>query len=212
MRGIRQITFTHPSEALRPYMRYSCPPGMLGDAKFRAGFAQLAARGLSFDATVFHTQMDELADLAAAFPDVPIALGHLGLAMNIGLTPTQREHTSAAWREGLKRLARLPNMHCKVGGLGLPFWAFGFDERKDEVGSAELAVAWRPHVETAIEAFGAERCMMESDFPPDGVSCGWVPLWNALKLATRACSADERASLFHRTGARFYRIELPAHR
>ena len=209
MRGIRQITFTHPSAALKPYMRYTCPPGMMADPGFRAGFAQLARRGLSFDATVFHTQLDELCDLAATFPDTAIVLGHLGLAMNIGLNPTELEDTFKAWREGLQRLARHPNVSCKVGGLGMPFWGFGFDRREDEVGSAELAVAWRPWVETAVEAFGAQRCMMESNFPPDGISCGWVPLWNALKLVTRGCSADERALMFRQTGARVYRIELP---
>lgn len=31
----------------------------------------------------------------------------------------------------------------------------------------------------AVEAFGADRCMMESNFPPDARSCGFVPLWNA---------------------------------
>lgn len=209
MRGVRQIVFSHPSEALKPYMRYHCPPGMLADSQFRAGFRQLAARGLSFDATVFHTQLDELGDLAAAFPDAPIVLGHLGLAMNIGLSPAEVEQTFRDWREGLKRLARHPNVTCKVGGLGMPFWGFGFDRREDTVGSAELAVAWRPWVETAIEVFGADRCMMESNFPPDGISCGWVPLWNALKLVTRGCSADERSELFVGTGARFYRIDLP---
>jgi len=210
MRGVRQIVFTHPSEALKPFMRYTCAPGMLSDAGFRAGFRQLAARGLSFDATVFHTQLDELGELAAAFPDTPIVLDHLGLAMNIGLDDSQLRQTFADWRAGLQRLARHNNVTCKVGGLGLAFWALGFNTRKDEVGYLELATAWRPFVETAVEAFGAQRCMMESDFPPDGISCGWVPLWNAMKHITRGCSADDKASLFHGTAARVYRIALPA--
>lgn len=209
LRGVRHIVFSHPSKALEPYMRYRCPPGMLADGRFRAGFAQLAARGLSFDATVFHTQLDELGDLATAFPDVPIVLCHLGLAMNIGLSPSELEHTFQAWRDGLRRLARRPNVSCKIGGLGLPYWAFGFDRRAEAVHSTELAAAWRPWVETAVEAFGSDRCMMESNFPPDGLSCGWVPLWNALKLVTRSFSADERTRLFTDTGARIYRIELP---
>jgi predicted TIM-barrel fold metal-dependent hydrolase len=208
LRGVRQIVFTHPSPALKPLMRYSCPPGMLMEAKFRAGFRQLVARGLSFDATVFHTQLDELCDLADAFPEADIVLDHLGLAMNLGLSDTERAHTFEAWREGLRRLARHPKVCCKVGGLGMPYWGFGFERREDTVGSAELATAWRPWVETAVEVFGAARCMVESNFPPDGISCGWVPLWNALKLVTRGCSADERASLFHRSGARFYRVAL----
>jgi predicted TIM-barrel fold metal-dependent hydrolase len=52
--------------------------------------------------------------------------------------------------------------------------------------------------------------MMESDFPPDGRSCGFVPLWNAMKHITRDATAAEKAALFHGTAARVYRIVLPA--
>jgi L-fuconolactonase len=175
-----------------------------------AGFRHLEPRGLSFDATVFHTQLDELCDLAEAFPETRIVLVHLGLAMNIGLGAQERRETFNAWRAGIGRLAQHPNVTCKVGGLGLPFWAFGFDKRADATGFMELAAAWQPYVETAIELFGADRCMMQSDFPPDGISCGFVPMWNAMKHIVRGCSPDDKARLFHRTAARVYRIDLPA--
>ena len=45
---------------------------------------------------------------------------------------------------------------------------------------------------------------------PDGRSCGFVPLWNALKHITRGCSAAQKAQLFHSTAARVYRIDLAA--
>jgi predicted TIM-barrel fold metal-dependent hydrolase len=108
-------------------------------------------------------------------------------------------------------VARRPNVVCKIGGLGLPIWGFGFEERTDPVGYMDLAAAWRPYVETSIEAFGAERCMMESDYPPDSRSCGFVPLWNALKYIVRSASAQEKAALFHETAARVYGIDLDRH-
>ncbi|HJW77950.1 MAG TPA: amidohydrolase family protein, partial [Beijerinckiaceae bacterium] len=74
------------------------------------------------------------------------------------------------------------------------------------VGYLELANAWRPYVETAIELFGPDRCMAEGDFPPDGRSCGFVPLWNALKHIASGLSSQEKASLFHNTAARVHRI------
>ncbi len=73
----------------------------------------------------------------------------------------------------------------------------------------ELATAWKPFIETSIEAFGADRCMMESNFPPDGRSCGYVPLWNALKYVVRSSSPEEKSALFNGTAARVYRLELP---
>jgi predicted TIM-barrel fold metal-dependent hydrolase len=88
----------------------------------------------------------------------------------------------------------------------MPMWGFGFETRETPIGHLDLADAWRPYVETGLEAFGADRCMMESNFPPDGLSCGFVPLWNALKHIVRNASADEKAALFHDTAARVYRL------
>ncbi|HEX7260535.1 MAG TPA: amidohydrolase family protein, partial [Luteolibacter sp.] len=90
------------------------------------------------------------------------------------------------------------------------FWDFSFDSRPGATGYLELAEAWRPFVETGIEVFGADRCMMESNFPPDGRSCGFVPLWNALKHIVRDCTPEDKAKLFHKTAARIYRIDLSA--
>ena len=89
----------------------------------------------------------------------------------------------------------------------MPFWGFGFEDRADPVGYRELAAAWKPTIEVAIECFGFDRCMAESNFPPDGRSCGFVPLWNALKHVVAGCSPGEKAALFHDTAARVYRID-----
>lgn len=205
-RGVRQITIEHPSEVPYRYMTHRPPQGVLQHPAFRPAFRQLAARGLGFDAAVFHNQLPDVAALADAFPDTPIVLNHLGLAMAMEMDAAQRKEVFRAWRDALRELARRPNVVCKLGGLGLPFWGYGFEQRTEPVGSIELAAAWKPCLITAIEAFGAERCMMESNYPPDGRSAGFVPLWNALKRSVAAASAAEKAALFHDTAARVYRI------
>jgi predicted TIM-barrel fold metal-dependent hydrolase len=210
LRGVRQVTIEDPSEAAYRFVPVRPPTGVMQHPNFRSGFSQLAPRGLSFDAAVFHPQLGEVAALAGAFPETTIVVNHAGHALALGLDADGRARVFEEWRKRLLEVARYPNVVCKVGGLGLPFWGFGFEERSDPIGYLELADAWRPYVETTIEAFGPERCMMESDYPPDSRSCGYVPLWNALKHIVRAASSDEKAALFHRTAARVYRIELPA--
>jgi predicted TIM-barrel fold metal-dependent hydrolase len=64
-------------------------------------------------------------------------------------------------------------------------------------------------METCITAFGASRCMFESNFPVDKGSYSYPVFWNACKKLARAASADDRANLFSRTAARFYRLDLP---
>jgi predicted TIM-barrel fold metal-dependent hydrolase len=70
-----------------------------------------------------------------------------------------------------------------------------------------MADAWRPYVETCIEAFGARRCMFESNFPVDKGMCSYPVLWNAFKRLASGASAAERAALFSGTAARLYRLE-----
>lgn len=207
-RGIRQVTIEHTSEAPYRFITNRPPRGVMQSPGFRPAFQHIVKRGLTFDAAMFHNQLPDLMALADDFPDATIILNHSGHAMAMDLDDYGRTEVYNEHRKLMFELARRPNVYCKVGGLGMPFWGFRFEERQEPIGYLELATAWRPYVETSIEAFGAERCMMESNFPPDGRSAGFVPLWNALKHIVRAASPEDKAALFHGTAAKVYRIEL----
>lgn len=206
LRGIRMATPWHGDERLR-YPRSRTEPGMLRDPQFGRGFARLAPHALAFDAWVYHTQLDDVADLAQRFPDTTIVLDHLGGPIGAGPFAHRRDEVFAAWRSSLRRLAQCANVMLKVGGLGMPIIGFGFDRAGARPASATLAEAWRPWVETAVAAFGAARCMFESNFPPDRVSADYSTVWNAFKRITMPWSEAERAMLFAGTAARVYRIE-----
>ena len=55
-------------------------------------------------------------------------------------------------------------------------------------------------------SFGADRCMFESNFPVDVVSCRYTVLWNSFKRLTAGYSTADKAKLFHDTAARVYRL------
>jgi predicted TIM-barrel fold metal-dependent hydrolase len=78
--------------------------------------------------------------------------------------------------------------------------------------SDDLAEAWRPYIETAVEALGARRCMFESNFPPDKGSFSYPVMWNAFKKLVQHCSEDEKTRLFSGTAAEVYRLALPTPR
>lgn len=207
-RGIRQITMSHTDPRVFGHLSNAPPQGVMEHSGFRAGFAELAPRGLSFDAAVLHHQLPDLAALADAFPYTSIILNHTGLALLRNPGANARAEVFAEWRGGMRELARRPNVFCKIGGLGSPYWGFGFDAGKGVITSAQLADAWSPWVEEAIGAFGPYRCVLESNYPPDGRSSGFVPLWNSLKLCIQSLSSDEKAAVAHCTAARIYRIAL----
>ena len=112
------------------------------------------------------------------------------------------------WRDNIRTLAKNPNVHVKLGGLAMPFCNFPSMLSDKRAPSEQLAKEWGPYVDACIEAFGPKRCMFESNFPVDEVSCDYPTLWNALKLIAKGASADEKHELFFGTANRFYRLGL----
>ena len=204
--GIRFITASHPAQAAwgSAVIR---PEGLLMNPKVREGFARLATLGLSFDTWMYHTQLGELVDLARAFPDTQIVLDHVGGPIGLGPYAGKRDEVFAGWSARIRELASCPNVHIKLGGLGMRM--FGFTHHLGELppSSQELAAAWRPYIETCIAAFGPDRAMFESNFPVDKGSCSYHVLWNAFKRIAAGCSASEKAALFASTATKFYRLE-----
>jgi L-fuconolactonase len=206
-RGIRFITASHPDQAAwgSAIIR---PEGLLLDPRVREGFARLTPLGLSFDAWMYHTQLGELVDLARAFPETPIVLDHVGGPIGLGPYAGRREEVFADWSARIRELSACPNVHIKLGGLGMRM--FGFTHHMGELppSSEELAAAWRPYIETCIAAFGSERAMFESNFPVDKGSCSYAALWNAFKRIAAGYTAAEKAALFAGTAGNFYKIVL----
>jgi L-fuconolactonase len=204
-RGIRFISAWHQDPAARGSLA-NPPPHVLSDPSFRKGFAQLAPLDLAFDAWMYHTQLLELTELARAFPETTIVLNHVGGAIGIGPYAGKRDAVFAQWRANIEQLARCPNVFVKLGGLGMRLFGFDFAQRERPPSSQELAQAWRPYVEACIEAFGAERCMFESNFPVDKGTCSYAVLWNAFKRVAAQASAAEKQSLFSGTASKVYRL------
>jgi predicted TIM-barrel fold metal-dependent hydrolase len=201
-RGIRCTGAWDPD----PRIARAPRPGLYLDAKFREGLAEVDRLGLVFDVTSRYHQLAECVDMANAFPRTIMVLNHLGGITGIGAYAGRRDEIFAAWREGMASLARSPNVVVKLGGLAMEYCGFGWHEHPSPPTSRQLAEATRPYYETAIELFGPDRCMFESNFPVDKVSCSYNVLWNSFKRITAAFSASEKAKLHHDTAARVYKL------
>ncbi|WP_416401339.1 amidohydrolase family protein [Alicycliphilus denitrificans] len=203
-RGIRCHAAAH---AQFQYGVMHAPPlHVYMDSKFREGYATLSRFGLTFDSWAYHTQIDELCDLARAFPGIPVVIDHIGVPLGVGPYAGQRDAVFAEWKRLLQKIAALPNVCIKLGGLGMSVFGFGFHLADRPPASAELARAWGPYILTCIEIFGPSRCMFESNFPVDKGTCSYQVLWNTFKRITAGMSADEKRLLYRDTAARFYRL------
>jgi L-fuconolactonase len=183
-------------------------PHLLLDPKFRAGFRWLHKLGLSFDAWLLEPQLPELIDLARTFPETQIILNHAGAPVGMGRYTGEREKRFPRWRENIRALSTCANVAVKLGGLGQAVGGFKSFMSTPPATSSQLADEWNPYIETCIEAFGAHRCMFESNFPVDSASCSYPVLWNTFKRLTAGASKDEKTALFSGTAIRAYRLDI----
>jgi len=166
----------------------------------------LAPRNLSFEVWCCHPQIPDATDLARAFPDTVMVLNHFGGPIGIGPYAGKGTQVFEDWKAMMDELASCPNVFAKLGGLNMEVNGYGWHEREIPPTSDELIEATRRYFDHTIELFGVERCMFESNFPVDKVSCSYTVVWNAFKKLTQDYSAAERAALFHDTAARVYRL------
>jgi len=203
-RGIRHITAWDADPQVRNPGN-PAEPGMLADNRFRDGFATLVRLGLSFDAWLYHPQIEELTSLADAFPDAKIVLNHCGGI--VGINAYNKADVFPVWKTSVEALARRPNVYVKLGGLGMRLCGHDFDKLSDPPSSQLLADTWKPYIDTCIAAFGPARAMFESNFPVDKGSYSYPVFWNACKLLAKGASSAEKADLFMGSAKRFYRLE-----
>jgi predicted TIM-barrel fold metal-dependent hydrolase len=209
LRGIRHGVAWDTHKEISDFASRKVPLHAVMDSKFREGFAELAPLGLSFESWQYHPQLPDAIDLARSFPNTTIILNHVGGVLGVGPYSGKRREILAGWRKDIAELAKCPNVNMKLGGIGMVSFGFDFHEREVPPSSEDLAAAWRQYIEPCIEAFGVDRCMFESNFPPDKQSCGYTELWNAFKRITASASEAEKKALYSGTAARVYRMTAP---
>jgi L-fuconolactonase len=176
LKGVRRITQFEPDPdfCLRP--------------DFVRGVQVLAEYGLSFDICINHRQLASTVRMVEQCPDTSFMLDHIA-------KPDIRGGQLDPWRDGMRQMAALPNVTCKISGV---------------VTEADLR-AWtvddiRPYVEHALEVFGEDRVAFGGDWP---VVLGAAPYqrWvEALETITSGLSEGAKRKLWAENARRFYRL------
>jgi len=210
-RGIRDKLAIHPN---RHVMDYARSPTLMQDRAWRAGYQMLGERGLSFDAWMYHHQLPDFIDLVRAIPETPVVLCHLATPIGLGgdycglgSTAAERDKIAAEWKDSLLRLAEVPHVRFKIGGLLMPILGFGAERHPTTMSKGEFVDRVGPFVTWALDALGIERCMFASNFPMDKVSISYQNLVAGFDelLANRA--EEEKQLFFNGVARDFYRID-----
>ena len=179
---------------------------LFDDDSSLVGLRVLAKRGLSFDTWCFYHQIGNVSAIARRVPELTFILNHVGSPLAVGPYAGKQKEVFRDWKAAIVQAAKVPNLVVKLGGLGMRFVSSTLTDRPNPATSTELATAWTPYFETCIEAFGARRCMFESNYPADAGVGTYATLWNAFKRFASQASADEKLALFGGTAKRVYRL------
>jgi len=163
---------------------------MLG-RDFQRGISKLRAHGLTYDILIYPKQLEAAIRLAENFPQQPFVLDHLA-------KPPIKDGAMEPWKSQLLRLAKLPNVHCKVSGM--------LTEADHKAWRAEQ---FRPYLDTVFEAFGPARLMYGSDWPVCLFAGSYEQAYRLVDDYARALTDAERAGLFGGNCARFYSARSP---
>ena len=205
-RGIRHAG-SHPVEPEALMIPGRAPAGLYADADFRRGVERLGSLDLTYDTWHYHYQNVEFADLARSVPNTLMVLDHFGTPVGVGRFAGQREEIFADWKVTIAEIAKCENVVAKLGGLAMPDNGFGWHTAARPPTSDEFVAAQARYYLHAIECFGPERCMFESNFPVDRYSLSYKVLWNGLKKIAAPFSDSERDAMFRGTATRVYRLE-----
>ena len=202
-RGVRLSSGWHADDRLH---NVAPQPHLLLDPQVMEAAGVIKRLGLSLDCWLYHPQLDEVAQLADAQPELSIILNHVGSPILGGPYRGKANAVFKDWKAAIERLSKRDNVFVKLGALPIRMPSFDGD-RTLPPGSEEVARAWRPWMETCIEAFGPDRSMYESNFPVQKRWCSYQVCWNAFKRISAGASATEKSQLFSGAAARAYRIE-----
>jgi predicted TIM-barrel fold metal-dependent hydrolase len=202
-KGIRH-SGAHAREADALFIAGRAPEGLYAREDFRRGLKRLGELGYSYDTWHYHYQNPDYAALARAVPDTIMVLDHFGTPLGVGPYADHREEIFTQWRKDISEIAACPNVVAKLGGLAMPDNGFGWNNADKPPGSQAFADAQRRYYLHAIDAFGPERCMFESNFPVDRLSLSYQVLWNGLKRIAAEFNDAEQDSMFSGTATRVY--------
>ncbi len=180
-------------------------PRLLLDPHVQEAVSVLSRMGLTLDCWVYHPQLDEVAELADAHPELTIVLNHVGSPILGGPYRGRTDEVFEDWGARIRRVGERENVFIKLGAL--PIRMPGYEgDRSLPPGSEEVALAWRPWIETCIDAFGPSRSMFESNFPVQKRWCSYQICWNAFKRLSANATPAEKVQLFSAAAMRAYRI------
>jgi L-fuconolactonase len=155
---------------------------------FRRGIGELATFGLVYDVLIYPRQLPAAVELVHAFPEQTFVLDHIA-------KPPIAHGQLDPWSRDLRRLARFPNVSCKLSGMVTE--ASWNHWKIDD---------FKPYLDVVFGAFGPSRLMIGSDWPVCTLAADYSAALGIVHHFIRNLPPSERDGILGGNCARIYGI------
>jgi L-fuconolactonase len=154
--------------------------------EFMRGIAALSQFRLTYDLLIYSRQLPAAVELVGRFPQQRFVLDHLA-------KPEIRGGRLLPWRDGIKALAALPNVSCKLSGM---------------VTEADWR-AWKSsdftaYIDVVLDRFGPQRLMIGSDWPVCTLAGSYSDVIAVVSEYISFLAPSDRDAILGGNAARFY--------
>lgn len=153
---------------------------------FLRGISELRAFGFTYDILVYARQLPAAVEFAARFPEQKFVVDHIA-------KPQIKVKEIAGWEHWMRRMAALPNVHCKLSGM-----VTEADWRRWRPSDFE------PYLDVVFECFGSDRLMFGSDWPVCLLAGSYCQVKKIIADYTQALPQYEKDRIFGLNATRFY--------
>ena len=176
--GVRHIIQDEPDDLF-----------MLRD-EFLEGIRLLQKFNLTYDILIFARHLPQTRDFVKLFPDQTFVLDHIA-------KPEIKYKRLSPWKENIVKLAQFENVYCKLSGIATE--ADWLNWKAED---------FRPFIETVLDAFGADRLMIGSDWPVCRLAGNYADIMEIPDKYLSGLSIHERNAIFGLNAIKVYHLEL----
>ncbi|WP_343745205.1 amidohydrolase family protein [Chitinophaga sp.] len=160
---------------------------LLGEA-FCNGIAALAEFGFTYDILVYPKQLAATAAFVEKFPDHRFAIDHVA-------KPDFKTGALDEWAAYMRRIAKAPNVYCKLSGLVTEAdWQHWQQEH------------FEPFLDVVLECFGPNRLMFGSDWPVCLLAAEYAQVKNIIVSYIGKLSTAEQNNIMGGNAISFYHL------
>lgn len=154
--------------------------------KFKNGISMLSKYNFTYDILIYPDQLKYAEKLVKAFPQQKFVIDHMA-------KPNIKEGKIDGWKQDMQKIAKHPNVYCKVSGLVTEADWKGWKQTD-----------FIPYLDVVTEAFGMKRLMYGSDWPVCLVSCTYPKMKGIVDKYYKSFSQSEKDAFYGGNALEFY--------